>query len=73
MDERNLPKAATGIIGPGHPEQGAQPGAGSMLVFFGDPEQVRDGFVLALHAIGITATTADVTCTSRPNRGNGRA
>jgi hypothetical protein len=73
MDERNLPKAATGITGPGHPVQGAHPGAGSTFVFFGNPEQVRDGFVIALHAMGITATIADATRTSRPNRENDHA
>ena len=61
MDERHLPKCASGISGPVDIEQGAQSGAESTLVFFGDPERVSEGFVMALHAMGITATITDVT------------
>src|SRR5437870_9947114 len=44
VDEQNLPKAAPGIIAPVDPEQGAQPGTDSIVVFFGDPARVREGF-----------------------------
>ena len=73
MDEKNLPKASSEIVRPIDPERGARPDAGSTFVFFGNPEQVRDGFVIALHAMGITTTIADVTRTSRPNRENDHA
>ena len=58
MDERNLPKSASGVIGSAAPEQGMQ--ADSMLVFFGDPARVSEGFAIALRAMGVTATMADV-------------
>ena len=60
MDEQNLPKAAPGMIGPVDPEQGNQPGTDSVVVFFGDPARVREGFALALHAMGIGATIPDM-------------
>jgi hypothetical protein len=34
--------------------------ADSTLVFFGDPARVGEGFAIALRAMGITATIADV-------------
>jgi hypothetical protein len=59
MDERTLPKAASGIVEPVDPEQGAQPGTGSSVVFFGDPARVREGFAMALGAMGIGASIPD--------------
>lgn len=69
MDERSLPKSP-GFIERCDPEQGALPGSESTFVFFGDPVRVSDGFAMALHAMGITASIADVTRASRPDREN---
>jgi hypothetical protein len=55
MDEQNPPKAVSGIVEPVGSEHGAQPGAGSSVVFSGDPAMVREGFALALRAMGIAA------------------
>jgi hypothetical protein len=58
VDEQNLPKATPGIIALVDPEQGEQPGTDS-IVFFGDPARVREGFAMALHAMGIGASIPD--------------
>jgi hypothetical protein len=50
MDETNLPKSASGIVEPVGPER---PGAGSSVVFFGDPALVAEGFAIALRAMGV--------------------
>ena len=60
MDERTLPKSASGITGLADSEQGAHAAAESTLVFFGDPAQVGEAFVIALQAMGMGATIADV-------------
>ena len=60
MDERNLPKTEPGIVEPIGPEEGAQSGTNSVVVFFGDPARVREGFALALHAMGVGASISDV-------------
>jgi hypothetical protein len=59
MDERKPPKTASGIVGPVAPERGAEPGTDSTVVFFGDPARVREGFALALHAMGSGVSMAD--------------
>jgi hypothetical protein len=58
VDKRNLPKAEPGIAEPVSPGLGPQPD--STLVFFGDPARVREGFAMALHAMGIGASIPDV-------------
>jgi len=69
MDERNLPKAESGIVGPVDPKQGEQPDPGSTLVFFGDPARVREGFAMALQAMGIGASMADVVARDQSEQG----
>jgi hypothetical protein len=66
VDEPNIPKSTSGNV---DHEQG-EPGTDSTVVFFGDPARIGEGFAIALRAMGITATIADVTHTSRPNREN---
>jgi hypothetical protein len=53
MDEQNLPKAVSGIAAPVDSQQGTPPGAASCIVFFGDPARVREGFAIALWAMGV--------------------
>ena len=69
MDEQNFPKAAPGIVGPVDPEQGTQPGTDSVVVFFGDPARVREGFAMALHAMGIGASLPDVVAHDASKQG----
>ena len=69
MDEQNLPKAASGIAEPVFLEEGTQPGADSAVVFFGDPARVREGFALALHAMGIGASIPDVVARDPSEQG----
>lgn len=73
VDERKLPKAVSGISGPVGTEQGAQSGAASTLVFFGDPWRVGEGFVNALRAMGMGATMADVVAQNPSERENDHA
>jgi hypothetical protein len=63
VDERNLSKAASGDVGPGRPEP---PGT---MVFCGDPVRVREGFALALHAMGIAASMTGVIVRDQPEEG----
>jgi hypothetical protein len=59
MDEQNLPKGASGIVDPADPEQPAQPATDSAVAFFGDPARVREGFAIALRAMGFGAAIPD--------------
>jgi hypothetical protein len=52
VDKRNLPKSASGNVVPADPEEG-RPGKDSTVAFFGDPALVREGFAIALRAMGI--------------------
>jgi uncharacterized membrane protein len=59
MDERKLPKPKPEIIESVDLEREAQPGTDSAVAFFGDPARVREGFAIALHAMGIGVSTTD--------------
>jgi hypothetical protein len=70
MDQQDSPKAVSGIIEPVDPEQGAQPGTGSSVVFFGDPALVREGFAMALRAMGIGAPIPDAVPREQSEKGD---
>ena len=70
MDGQNPPKAVPGIVEPVDPEQGAQSGAGSSVAFFGDPARVREGFAMALRAMGIGAPIPDAIALDQSEQGD---
>lgn len=73
MDERKPPKPISGIAEPADLEQDVQPGTGPAVVFFGDPARVREGFALALHAMGVEVSMTDVLASDPCEQENGNA
>lgn len=52
MDERNLQKVVSEVVGRVVFRQATSLGADSSIVFFGDPALVQEGFAIALRAMG---------------------
>lgn len=68
MDERKSPGIVSGIAAPVGPERVDGPAADSTVVFSGEPEAIREGFIIALRAMGIGAMTTDaLTCSNKEN------
>jgi hypothetical protein len=61
MDERKSPGVVSGIAAPVGPESVDGPAADSTVVFSGDPAAIREGFIIALRAMGVGAMTADAS------------
>ena len=53
VDEKNHSKTLSGTAPPVDSEQEKPSGDASCVVFFGDPARVREGFALALRAMGV--------------------
>jgi hypothetical protein len=53
VDEQNLPKTISGVVGRAAAKQRTLPGMDSSVVFFGDPVLVQEGFAIALRAMGV--------------------
>jgi hypothetical protein len=53
VDEQNPPKSEPEILASADPEQRSLLGAPCCVVFSGDEELVRKGFLIALRAMGI--------------------
>jgi hypothetical protein len=61
MDEQKTPGIVSGMATPVGPERVDGPAADSTVVFSGEPEAIREGFIIALRAMGIGAMTTDAS------------
>jgi hypothetical protein len=62
MDEKDPQESPSGSRKP------IEPDGGPAVVYFGDPARVREGFALALHAMGIDVSMTDLVVSDQSDK-----